>query len=447
MTWFDTIRHVHLIGVGGISMQALAILCARRGLRVSGSDTNEAGLRELRAAGADVYCGSRPEYAERADVVVYTAAIAADDPERLAAERAHVPCIERKLLLARFADECASSIAIAGTHGKTTVSAMTVHIFRCAGIGFVGHIGGNFADGTPNWTDSGKDWFVTEACEYHRSLLELSPTIGVVLNCEFDHPDTYKDLEDLRRTFCRFLEQSRVRIVCESIRDLAGDGAVVFGKGAKCDSRAGDLSERNGKYDWTWTYRGRSMPIRMPIAGLHNVTNALAAATACAEAGLDMETIRAGLETFGGVSRRMECVGRTDRGVRVITDYAHHPAEIACAIDTARRMTKGNLIVLFEPHTYSRTKALAQEFCDSLYWADTVGILPTYAARERPSDGMDATQLHAMLHTRKIGSVMLDDYAKAADFVSLAASGTDLVLALGAGSIDRLARSLVDVNT
>lgn len=430
-----------MVGIGGVSMRILARACMRRGMTVTGSDRNPDAVRELYGTGIRAYAGSRPQTACLADAVVYTAAIADDDPELTACRAAGIPCYERKELLGWLCEQYAHTIAVAGTHGKTTVTAMILHIFRVAQIAYDGHVGGSPIGVAMSWGED-PQWFITEACEYHRTLCCLHPEIGMVLNCAFDHPDTYRDRQDLQDTFATFLSGCEHAIVGEHAADCAPQ-ATRFGYGADCDSRATILCEHAGRYTWQWHYGADVYTVRMSVVGRHNVTNALAAATACARVGIVAEQIVQALESFAGVERRMQCLGMTAHGTRVITDYAHHPDEIAGAIDAARRMQTGELTVLFQPHTYSRTQALADEFAHCFYWADHLGILPTYAAREVPSDGMDARGLCARICSAGKNCLYLDSNEKATEFIRRTEQTTGLILVLGAGDIDRLAHLLV----
>lgn len=434
-----------MIGVGGVSMRALAQFCIDAGKSVVGRDDSlDADLSDLVAQGMRLIADDcAPQWAD-CDLIVYSAAISARHPARVFAQAQGVECIERKLFLAQVARLFERTIAVAGSHGKTTVTSMIAHILQFAQVDFAAHIGGDAQMGRNHWLGGGRALFVTEACEYNRSFLELTPDVGVVLNCDYDHPDTYADEEENLKAFETFARQSTVRIMpvdCP-LASLGGD-TITYGI---C---AGEINARNvrrGKRGYRFDWYDRAClrgTIDLPVEGLHNVLNALAACAVCTRCGLSAVACSRALESFRGVARRFQQLGKTRRGATVICDYAHHPKEIVCAIDSARARTRGKIVVLFEPHTYSRTLRLKERFADSFYWADELAILPTFAARETPSDGMDAKALAEYIGRRTTPPVWLQNDREAADFVDRAASANDLVLALGAGRIDRIAAQLV----
>jgi len=430
-------KKLHFIGVGGISMSALIRVARSLGAMVSGSDKSESeAFLSLKKEGYEVYIGSRPEVAASADVTVATAAIPPNDPERLAAgDRV----ISRADFLADISALFNKTIAVAGTHGKTTVSAMIACAAAAGGARFSAHIGGVVRNFDSNILLAGDDLFVTEACEYRDSFLSLSPGIAVVLNVEKDHSDYFRRAEDLDRSFSRFV--SRVR---------AGGTAIL---GAGVSSHIGECANdhiRIVKYGEDFGYERaegggfyltvKGEPPRYfttPAKGAHNLYNAAMAAYASLVAGIREDAVRMGLAAFLGVKRRYEYMGNTAGGAPVVHDYAHHPTEIAAVMQVARAETDGRLIVVFEPHTYSRTAALFDDFARVLSEADVLVMLPTYSAREIPAAGVDARTLFCAVRAKE--SYYFSNYAAAKTVLDRIARSRDEVLILGAGSVERLA--------
>lgn len=431
-------RKVHFIGVGGISMSALIKIARRLGAVTSGSDREDSPrLASLGEEGYDVYVGVRPEVAAAADLVVYTAAIPSDHPERLAAK-----CeMSRAEFLARISELFDKTVAVAGTHGKTTVSAMIASVLASSGRGFSAHIGGIARNFGSNIFLSGREIFVTEACEYKDSFLALTPDIGIVLNAEIDHGDYFADEESVYESFRAFLSRispGGTAVLGEGVAEKLGlsslEGVRICAYGDEFiseDAEGGGFYLRvagdSPKY-FTTTAKGR-----------HNRINAAVAARTAMLLGVPEDRIRMGLAGFLGVKRRYERVGRTARGAEVIEDYAHHPSEIAAVTDVAREETTGRLIVVFEPHTYSRTATLFKEFSEVLAEADVLVMLPTYSAREVPADGLDAKTLFCATKARE--KYYFSRYDDVKGWLDRITDRRDTVLLLGAGSIEKLAES------
>ena len=441
-------KDIHFIGVGGVSMKSLALLCKERGMNVSGSDRESSdALDMLVAHGIRAYCGHDSAFAATKPLVVYTAAIPRDDPELVAAREAGALCLERKAFLALVASSFDKTVAIAGSHGKTTTTAMLCAILRAEGRKFVGHIGGDCV-GEECASTGGDELFVTEACEYNRTFLALKPDVAAVLGIAFDHPDCYRDLAELKAAFGKFarnIKRGGALVVRTADTGLCPKGVrcVTFGY-ADCDYRAEDIRYNDGRYSFAVVERGeRKARCRLKVRGKFNITDALAAIALAAQLGIPAERSAAALEGFNGVKRRFERLGTLVTGAEVFTDYAHHPDEIAAAIDTARVMTKGAIVAVFEPHTFSRTKAMAKAFVECFYWADEVLILPTYAAREKPSDGESGYDLYMRLKARRPESMYMPDYAALRGYLAAHTKAGDAVLLLGAGTVNRAAADIV----
>lgn len=468
-------ERVHFIGVGGASMSALAEYCLLAGAEVSGSDRAESAVtRRLSSLGAEVYSGARRDIIAKAGMVVYSSAVPECDVELTAARAMAKRVVERHEFLAEVASDFDTVAAVAGTHGKTTVTAMTAHILKTLGIPFVAHIGGEPV-GMGNLTVCGAEEgglphgiFLTEACEFGRHLLALRPNVAVVTNMECDHPDCYSTPEDVHGVFAKFVENCPVTIVREQdgfictgahiyIRESAGDKAksdstkpndvsnpATF-DGADC---AGEKCSRmpictyditrileweGGQTDSLYAC-GKSAGFTLPYAGAHYATDAAFAVALAVELGADFGQACGALGTFRGVRRRYERAGRV-RGAEVIFDYAHHPTEIACTLRTA--CANGKVLVVFQPHTYSRTASYMEDFVEVLGKQKEVVIMPTYAARECGRQGASSADLAAAIETKfpKCKVYLAVSHDDTWNYVENNASRFDKILMLGAGDI------------
>lgn len=419
-------------------MSALFKIAKRLGAKVSGSDRSESErLKALKKEGFDVYVGSNPSYAERADLTVYTAAIAANDPERVAAgEKA----ISRSAFLAEICELFEKTIAVSGTHGKTTVSAMIACCLAASKIGFSAHIGGVVRNFNDTIFLSGREVFVTEACEYKDGFLSLAPSVGVVLNVEFDHGDYFKDPESVFRSFSAFVKKVKT------------GGVVVLGDGVASHIDECAYAHKNVyKYGEDFSFEpldengGFCLKVKgekdrdflTPAKGRHNLYNASIAAFTALKIGVEEDAVKMGLAAFLGVKRRYERTGTTQGGAPVVHDYAHHPSEIEAVMKVAASEAKGRIIVVFEPHTYSRTKILFDDFRRVLSNADVLILLPTYSARETPEMGISSKELFCACSAREMYYFSRYDAAKI--LLDRIAKAQDLVLILGAGNVETLA--------
>lgn len=430
-------KRVHFIGVGGISMSALFRIAKHLGAEVSGSDIAPSdAFLALKSEGANVYIGHCPVVARTADIVVYTAAIKNNDIELVSAgDRA----VSRAAFLSDICDDFKKVIAVAGTHGKTTVSAMLACAAAAGGVKFSAHIGGVVRNFQNNTFLAGDDLFITEACEYKDSFLSLSPDVAVVLNTEYDHSDYFKDVKALYRSFSRF---------CSRVKK---GGAVVLGENVSShiDVCAND-DIRVYRYGKDFSYAPREEGgfylcvtgekprlFTTPAKGKHNLYNAAVAAFTSLLLGVKEDGVKMGLAAFLGVKRRYETMGKTAGGASVIHDYAHHPSEIQAVLSVAKEQARGRVIVVFEPHTFSRTQALFDDFVRVLSLADVLVMLPTYSAREVPAEGLDAKTLFCAVRAPE--RYYFSDYDSAKRLIDKIAVSEDTVLILGAGTVEKLA--------
>lgn len=420
-------------------MSALCRLASRLGCPVSACDRGESEYTALlRAEGIPVCIGHDPAHLDGADTVVFSSAVRSDQPELAEAMRRGLRLLERHEFLGLIAGAFGKTAAVAGTHGKTTTSAMLGEILAADGRDPTVHVGGFLPRFGGNLRLGGQEIFVTEACEYKKSFLSLRPDVAVVTNIDFDHPDCYRDLGETEKAFAAFAGQVRPGGLVLNADDpnSAGFSGISFGIFHDADHRAVLRQEGSGCL-FDWFERGeKRAEIRLGAAGLHNVQNALAAAAAARLLGCSADSVKSGLENFEGVRRRFEEVGRFE-GKRLISDYAHHPREIKCLIRTAG-LSGEKIAAVFQPHTYSRTIRLMTEFSCCFDGLTAVGILPVYRAREVPVEGVEHI-LCQLISDRGIRAELLSKESTASFIRSC---GADTVLMVGAGDIDALAREL-----
>ena len=401
-------------------MRTLRTITARLGHETSGSD--------LTTGGHD------PNNVKGANLVVFTGAISADNPELSAARESGVPTIERSEYLAAIAASFGRVIAIAGSHGKTTATALTAAATAC--LNPTVHIGGEYAGG------DGNEYFITEACEFRRSFLMLAPDVGVILNADLDHTDCYKTEAEAVEAFLAFGRRCRKLCVNGDDPRLGIDhpDKITFGLGENCDVRAvGLCADGENRYSFSLFCLGVNMGrLELSLVGRHNVYNALAAASVALGEGVSMSEIARAFVGFKGVARRMETLGYV-RGARVIADYAHHPTEIRALIASLR--PRARLIVVFEPHTYSRTRDLFDKFATCFRGADEVVFLPVFAAREKTGEVTSVDLYNAVskiMPARYFGS-----YAEAENYLFGEVGEGDIVVFAGAGTIYSAAADFV----
>jgi len=448
---------VHMIGVGGCGMRGAAAILLRRGVVVSGSDSQASiELEHLAAQGARVAVG--PEVGtlpDRCDLVVHSAAVKADHPEVTEARRRGWPVVKYAELLGLLMADRAG-IAVAGTHGKSTTTAMTAYVLRRAGLDPSFVIGANVSQlGGGSGVGDG-DFFVVEACEYDRSFLNLDPEVACILNIEEDHLDYYRDLDEIVEAFSRFAARLRPEGLLvvngenrHAVRAAAAAPCRVetfgFEKGAYWQAEV--LSEQRGCAAFRVRRGGRAMTdIRLRIPGRHNVSNALAVAAMCLRAGVAPEVIAEALGEFRGAQRRLTwhgCVG----GVNVVDDYAHHPTELQVTIKAAREYYRpGKLYVVFQPHQHSRTRFLLNDFARSFGSADVVVVPDIYFVRDSAAerDLVDARDLVGRIRDHGGEAYYEPDFDAIVAFLENRLQSGDLVITMGAGDVWRIAERLLE---
>lgn len=426
----------YFIGIGGVSMSSLAKLLLDMGKKVGGSDSVDGEyVRELKAFGVQIALGDEEDDIENFDAVIYTDAIKENDSHLLKAKSLSKTIFPRGEFLSEIGKLYRRVIAVSGCHGKTTCTSMLAHIFAADGKKFTVHIGGS--DLTfGNFYSSGTDYFITEACEYKKNFLYIKPDISLILNSDADHLECYGSEEMLRKAYVEFAKNSKTTVSLYG--DLPIERGINFGYDRQADYYAKGISERSGKYEFILGERERELgKINLSVYGKHNVINAVAAAAAAREAGISFESIQKGLNEYSGVMRRFEFIGKYGFA-DCIADYAHHPNEIKAVLRTALKITENRLFVVFQPHTYSRTKLLFKEFIGVLSPLSNLMIYRTFAAREYYDDAGSALTLSQSLKK----SVYGDSVEDLTDFLAKVGKG-DKVLFLGAGDIYYLAKSVV----
>ncbi len=442
-------RPVHFVGIGGAGMSALALIAVRRGVLVSGCDADPSGAADLAAMGVPIFQGHDPAHLEGVRAVVVTAAVVAGHPEL---ERAHalgLAVVPRKEALAALIGN-ARSVAVAGTHGKTTTTVMTTEALTAAGLAPTGIAGGRVNAWGGNARLASDELFVVEADEFDKAFLTLHPTVAIVNNVEPDHLECYGSLAALEDAFVEFAGRAPTAIVSADdpgARRVAGrlrSGARRFGFAADAEVRISDVVQRADRTEARVTWQGRAaLPLRLKVPGVHNLRNAVAALAAVETLGGDLPAAAEALAAFEGVGRRFERLGEHG-GVAVVDDYAHHPSELAATLSAARQaFPSRRLVAVFQPHLYSRTEAHGEAMGAALAEADLVFVTEVYAAREQPIAGVSGRQVADA--ARRAGADARFEPARAAIgrqvFESLQPG--DVVLTLGAGDITRVGPELV----
>ncbi len=417
---------------------------------VTGSDRKDGErLQKLKAAGYDVYVGHNPDYARQADEVVFTGAAKSTDPEISAAAWANVKTVERGEFLADVCDNFKKTVAVSGTHGKTTVTALLSECFKNAGKKFCAHVGGEVNGFSGGFFFSGTDYMLTEACEYRKSFLHLKPLVAVVLNVEPDHSDTYKTKRELEDAFFDFANKTLAAggtlVVSDEVKisrmqACASEKVMTYGFEKTSSVYAENVCEKGGFTEFdVWFYGRFYGRVKSCLHGLHNVMNALALICVCAHEQIDKRAVMHTLTYFSGVKCRYEHICEV-RGNMVVSDYAHHPTEIRSVISVAKETGK-KIAVYFQPHTYSRTAALFDEFVAALCMADEVNLVKTYSARETESDGKNETDLYLALPEGKRRK-RFDSVEEAAEDIKNLPASSRLVLTVGAGDITEIKKYL-----
>ena len=451
---FKKIQRIHFVGIGGIGMSGIAELLLNLGYQVTGSDLKESAItRRLATLGGRVSIGHAPDNVTGANVIVVSSAVRPDNPEVMEAKRRQIPVIPRVEMLAELM-RLKYSVAIAGAHGKTSTTSMVGTVLMCGGFDPTVVIGGRLNAFGSNAKLGAGDFIVAEADESDGSFLKLNPTIAVVTNIDREHLDYYADLAQIQSTFVTFINKVPfygVAIVCledpnvQAVIPRIERRILTYGTSHQSDLVGSHVELHGFGSSYEVRYRGEPLgSIGLKIPGRHSVLNSLAAVAVGLELEMPFERIAAALADFQNADRRFQVKGEKD-GVLVVDDYGHHPAEILATLSAARDSCDRRIVAVFQPHRYTRTRALEDEFARAFYHADTLVVLPIYAAGEEPIPGTTAERLAGLI--KKFGH---RDVAYASDLAAVRGilqeklHGGDLLITLGAGDIWKVAEEFLE---
>ena len=451
---FNTPKHVYFCGIGGISMSGIAQMLLNKGFKVEGSDNRPSELTdELEALGAIVHIGqTSSNVTEGIEVFVYTAAIKEDNPEFAKAKELNIPMMTRAELLGLIMKTYPVSIAVSGTHGKTTTTSMISEMLMKADTDPTLSIGGVLPSIGGNVRIGNGDMFVTEACEYTNSFLSFYPTHEIILNIEEDHLDFFKDINDIRSSFTRFasLVPSDGAVIINSAIDnykeiVSGcKGKVItFGLDDSADFYATNISYNDkGCPTYTLNHKGQTWQVSLSVIGLHNVNNSLAAFAQGLELGIETDIILKALKEYTGSDRRFQIKGDLS-GVTVVDDYAHHPTEIAATLSAVDNYPHEHLYVVFQPHTYTRTKAFMDDFAKALCKAENVILADIYAARETDTLGISSRDLMEKINSLGGNAKYFSTFQEIEIFLLKNCTPGDLLITMGAGDVVKIGENLL----
>lgn len=448
---------VHFIGIGGISMSGFAELLHSFGFTVTGSDQNESSITEhLKKLGIHVVYGQRAEnITENIDFVVYTAAIQPSNPEYQEAERLQIPLMNRADMVGQIMKNYTSSIAIAGTHGKTTTTSIASQIFLEAGFDPTISIGGIYESIGSNIRIGGSEYFITEACEYTNSFLHFYPTIGIILNIEEDHLDFFKDIDDIRHSFRRFAELLPPHGTLIINADIPNYEEITNGLPCRVLTFAlehdADFTADNIHYDdmgcpiFNLCAQGKKAgQYHLSVPGLHNVGNSLACLALASLYNMEHDLLQRAFSACHGPDRRFQRKGLCN-GITIIDDYAHHPQEIQATLNTAKRFPHRNIWCVFQPHTYTRTRNFLHEFAEALLTADNIILTDIYAAREQDPGDISSQNLADEINALGKKVYYFHTFEEIESFILKNLVDGDLLITMGAGNVGDIGNHLINL--
>lgn len=446
--------HIHFIGIGGISMSGLAHIALSDGFYVTGSDRTKSNITEkLEAEGAEIFYGHSPKNIEGADLVVHTAAVKMDNPEMAEAVRQGIPLIDRAEFLGAIMKNYTHAIGVAGTHGKTTTTSMIAHALLYAETDPTISVGGELDIIDGNIRCGKSDLFVTEACEYTNSFLKFFPTIALITNIEEDHLDFFTGIEMIRDSFRKYamLTKGKGSVIAygedENIKialDMSGLDIITYGLGADNDFYAKNICYNAGFPAFDVFCKDKMVcHISLNVPGEHNILNALATVAVCNALNIDFTTAAKGIETFKGTHRRFEKKGMINEAV-IIDDYAHHPTEIKATLKAAKSFPHTKIRCIFQPHTYSRTRTLWNDFLTSFDDADELILTHIYAAREIYDGVTDPDKLALEIKERGINAKYIDSFEDVAKYIKETAQPGEIIFTMGAGDVTNIGPMILE---
>ena len=441
-------KQIHFIGIGGSGMYPLAQILQEQGYTITGSDNNETvTLDAVRKMGIKVHLGHSALNIDGADLIIYSSAISAENPELKTARESGIETHDRAELLGLMTAQHERAVCVVGTHGKTTVTSMLIHILMAAGLDISAFVGGKLKllGGSARLGSSGI--FVAEACEFNNNFHKLHPDVTVILNIDQDHMDYFKTMENLRGSFTKFCDLTSECLVIngddentrKAVQNSVFKGKIItFGFSESNDyypQKIKKLSDFESSFELAGGDGNHPVEIKINVPGEHNVLNAVAACAAGLHLGAGIDALREGLRGFTGAGRRFERIYEQD-GITVADDYAHHPAEVCATLKTAKTMQKKRVWAVHQPFTFTRTHALLDNFADALQIADKVVLSAIMGGREQNTIGVKAEDLAAKIP----GAVVIQDFEGIADYVAKNAESGDLIITMGCGDVDKCAR-------
>ena len=442
----NSVKRVHMIGIGGSGMCPLAEILHSKGYILTGSDNNESDpLKRVKALGITVHMGHNPQNVHGAELVVYSAAISKDNPEIVEAEKLGIPLMERSHLLGAMTRRFDKVIGVCGTHGKTSTSSMITQILYMANYDPSAVIGGKLPLINANGRAGNSEYMVCESCEFVDTFLQLSPDMSVLLNIDNDHLDYFKTMDNLVSSFRKFVDMSSIAVVngddvlVKKAVDTFTGKIITFGIEESNDFYAKNIEM--GKFGMKFDcFKNRKLlgNIELAIPGKHNVFNALAAIAACDYYCVAFEDIKNAIEKFSGAGRRFEKLAEFN-GIVLADDYAHHPTEITATLNAIKELNFNNVIVVFQPFTFSRTEMLKKEFVEALSIADKVILTPVMGSREVNTTGINSEQLAKGIEN----CYLAGDFNEAADLALKLANSGDIIITMGGGDIYKVAHIIM----
>lgn len=446
----EGVKNIHFIGIGGSGMYPMVQMLFREGYNITGSDNNETETTKAeRKMGISVTIGQKAENINGADLIIYTTAVMDDNPELIAARQSGIPLLERADMLGLLTKRYSKCVCIAGTHGKTTTSAMSAEVLLKAGADPSAFIGGKVRSLGGSGRAGESDIFVVEACEFRDHFLKFSNDISVILNIDNDHLDYFGTLENSIKSFATFAKNSTGPVIVNgddenSMKAVTGlTNIITFGYSDKNDYYPRDIEKLKGvKSAYTLMYKGKALcRVELSIPGEHNILNSIASAAVCILCGISPEDFAQNVKDFPGAGRRFEILGEKN-GVTIADDYAHHPAEIAATLKAAKQMDFKKVWAVFQPFTYSRTAMLLDDFASALSIADEVVMSEIMGSREKNTYNIYTSDLAAKVP----GSVWFSTFEEMAEYTLANAEAGDLVITLGCGDVYKCAYIMAGIN-
>lgn len=445
-------NHIYFIGIGGISMSALAEIMLEEGIEVSGSDRNTSKIiKKLQTSGAKIYINhDSKNISDDIDLIVYTSAISNDNPELLRAKELNIEIMDRAEFLGLVMKNYNHAICVSGTHGKTTTTGMMSSVLIETDLNPTIFLGGEMDSLGGNLLHGSYELLLTEACEYRRNFLKFNPTMEIILNVEEDHLDYYQDIKDIENAFAEYSEKLPPEghlIVDETYSHLFNNlkcNLVTYGLNSKADYYAQNV-KLVPEPSYTLMHKGEKVvEINLKVLGEHNVLNSLATCAACLSLGIEAEILAKGLYDFTGTHRRYEYKGQV-KGARLIDDYAHHPSEMRVTLKTARSHTTGKIITVFQPHTYTRTIKLLDGFAESLSMSDEAILVDIYAARETNTGEIHSKDIIEKMKKYSKEGIYAKSFEEAAEIAKSLAQEGDIIITMGAGNVNEVADMLLEM--